>query len=172
MKNFSKGMRILLIVGVLLSNIGCDQITKYAARNHLEAGEHISILPSLLTLTKVQNTGAFLSLGSNLPDFIKIPLLLIIPCLVLVGMLVYILRKNKMSLHFTLPIAFIIGGGIGNLYDRALSGSVTDFLHMDFYLFRTGIFNMADVSIMVGSFWMIAAQFINSKHRQKKDPAL
>ena len=171
MKNFSKGMRILLIVGVLLLNIGCDQITKQAARNHLEAGEPISIFSSFLTLTKVQNTGAFLSLGSNLPEFVKIPILIIIPCLVLVGMLVYILRKNNMSLHFSLPLAFIIGGGIGNLYDRALSGSVTDFLHMDFYVFQTGIFNLADISIMVGSFWMIAAQLMNNEHRQEKDQA-
>ncbi len=45
---------------------------------------------------------------------------------------------------------FLIGGGIGNIYDRIVYGSVTDFLHMDFVLFRTGIFNLADVSIMVG----------------------
>ena len=47
-------------------------------------------------------------------------------------------------------LSFIIGGGIGNIYDRIVHGSVTDFLHIDLGLFRTGIFNMADVSIMVG----------------------
>ena len=47
-------------------------------------------------------------------------------------------------------MCFLIGGGIGNIIDRLLYGSVTDFLHIDFGLFRTGIFNLADVSIMVG----------------------
>ena len=44
----------------------------------------------------------------------------------------------------------MVGGGIGNIYDRLIHGSVTDFLHLDFGLFQTEIFNMADVSIMVG----------------------
>ena len=47
-------------------------------------------------------------------------------------------------------MCFLIGGGIGNIIDRLLYGSVTDFLHIDFGLFRTGIFNLADVSIMIG----------------------
>ena len=57
-------------------------------------------------------------------------------------------------------LGFAIGGGIGNIYDRVVHGSVTDFLHIDLVIFQTGIFNMADVSLMVGmglfliqSFW-------------------
>ena len=49
-----------------------------------------------------------------------------------------------------IALCFLIGGGIGNLYDRILHGSVTDFMHMDFYIFQTGVFNFADISIMIG----------------------
>ena len=59
-----------------------------------------------------------------------------------------------------LGLACVLGGGIGNLYDRVLYGSVTDFLHIDFGLFQTGIFNLADVSIMVGAFLLAAEMFL------------
>ena len=55
-------------------------------------------------------------------------------------------------------LCFVIGGGVGNLLDRILYGSVTDFLYLKFGIFQTGIFNMADVSIMTGMF-LIFLQF-------------
>ena len=158
MRVLKKGLRNVIIVAVLLTNIGCDQISKTAARNNIDYGESIAVVSDYLTLTKVENSGAFLSLGDSLPSFLKITLLMIIPTLVLIGMMVFVLRNRKLNLNYALPIAFIIGGGIGNLYDRILYGSVTDFLHMDFHLFQTGIFNMADVSIMVGVFWLLVMQ--------------
>ena len=56
-------------------------------------------------------------------------------------------------------ICFMVGGGIGNIYDRVIYGSVTDFLHIDFVLFQTGVFNLADVSIMIGLFMVIVASY-------------
>ena len=158
-------IRNLIIITVLLSNIGCDQISKNAARNNIDAGERISVISTYLTLTKVENSGAFLSLGDNLPNILKTTLLTIIPTLVLMGMLIFVLGKRKIDMNYALPIAFIIGGGIGNLYDRILYGSVTDFLHMNFQLFQTGIFNMADVSIMVGTFWFLIVQLSTRKNK-------
>ena len=67
----------------------------------------------------------------------------------------------------SLGLAFIIGGGIGNIFDRIVYGSVTDFFHMDFVIFRTGIFNMADVSVMVGTSLLLVSTF----GKKKKDTA-
>lgn len=149
-------MRNMIIVVVLLLNIGCDQVTKNVARNNIATGERISVIDGYFTLMKVENTGAFLSIGNNLPGFLKVILLNGLPALFLAGMLIYILSRSEVKLNIAIPFAFIIGGGLGNLYDRILCGSVTDFLFMDFQLFRTGIFNLADVSIMAGVFWLIA----------------
>ena len=55
-------------------------------------------------------------------------------------------------------LCFVIGGGVGNLFDRMVYGSVTDFLYLKFGVFQTGIFNMADVSIMTG---MLFSFFFN-----------
>jgi len=147
-----KVLRTLIILTILSSNIGCDQISKNIVRQKVDYNEQISLINNFLTLTKIENTGAFLSLGQSLPQPIKILLLTILPLLVLGLAFIYLLIKKNLSNLTIMGICFIVGGGIGNIYDRLIYGSVTDFLHMDFVIFQTGIFNMADVSIMTGTF--------------------
>ena len=62
-------------------------------------------------------------------------------------------------------MSFAIGGGIGNIYDRLVHGSVTDFMHINFGLFQTGIFNMADVSITTGMFIFLYQSYSRQKSR-------
>ncbi|MCH9661864.1 MAG: signal peptidase II, partial [Bacteroidetes bacterium] len=101
-------------------------------------------------LTKVENTGAALSLGENLSPNVKVLLLQLLPLLVLILMFIYIIREQKISHSRVLALSFIIGGGVGNIYDRILYGSVTDFMYLELGAVHTGIFNMADVSVVVG----------------------
>ncbi|MEJ7691666.1 signal peptidase II [Daejeonella sp.] len=143
-------LRNLVILTAILLNIGCDQVTKNIARNKIEYHETIRVVDNFLTLTRVENTGAFLSLGSNMPGFIKLVILNVLPVMVMLWGLYLVIGKTNMSKLLVTGLCFVIGGGAGNLYDRIRFGSVTDFLHMNFGLFQTGIFNMADVSIMIG----------------------
>lgn len=145
-------LRTLVILTILSSNIGCDQISKNFVRQRIGYNEQIGLINNYLTLTKIENTGAFLSLGHSLPRPIKILLLTILPMVVLGLALLYLLAKRSLSNITVVGICFIVGGGVGNIYDRLIYGSVTDFLHIDFVIFQTGIFNMADVSIMTGMF--------------------
>lgn len=149
---------------ILLANIGCDQISKSIVRNQIREYETISILKDHLTLTKVENTGAFLSVGSALPDFVKFFLLSIIPLLALSYGIVFLFVKRNLSKMSALALSFAIGGGIGNIYDRIIHGSVTDFMHIDLGFIQTGIFNMADVSIMVG----LVIFFVQSSQSQRR----
>lgn len=153
-------MRILIILALLGLNISCDQVSKKIARQSIEYNEHIS-LNNYLTLTKVENTGAFLSLGHSLPNYIRTLLLTIIPVIVLLFATFYLLTRKNLTNLIMIGISFVIGGGIGNIYDRIVYGSVTDFLHIDFVVFQTGIFNMADVSIMIGMGILILQSFFN-----------
>ncbi|MNK30618.1 Lipoprotein signal peptidase [compost metagenome] len=148
MKKQSIKFALLLIIVAL--NLGCDQFSKVIARKNIAPYEQIDIIKDRFTLTLVENTGAFLSAGSNLPNFVRIIVLTILPIIVLVYGLWFLYSNKHIPRLMQVGICFLIGGGIGNIYDRIVYGSVTDFLHMDFVLFRTGIFNMADVSIMVG----------------------
>lgn len=150
MKNIGT-VRTLVILLVVALNVAADQVTKVIVRNNVEARSYTEILGPYFTLTKVENTGAFLSLGENLSPFLKNLILLGFPVVALLGMLVYVIVK-PMDRVLAFSIATIVGGGIGNIYDRAIYGSVTDFFHIRFSgLFQTGIFNIADVSVMVGA---------------------
>lgn len=145
-------LRTMVVLTVLSANIGCDQVSKNIARQSINDNERISVIDGYLMLTKVENTGAFLSVGHDLPGPLKLLLLTILPLVVLGVALIFLLTKNGLSNLTMVGICFAVGGGLGNIYDRLIYGSVTDFLHIDFVLFQTGIFNMADVSIMIGMF--------------------
>jgi signal peptidase II len=138
------------MLSLVLFNVGCDQFSKSLVREKVSYYERIDIIPDTFTLTKVENTGAFLSLGNSLNPLAKSVLLIYLPALALLVMLAYILRQQEGSTIVILGLCFMAGGGIGNLLDRIIYGSVTDFLHLDFGFFQTGIFNLADVSIMIG----------------------
>lgn len=161
-------LRTLLMIAVLCCNIGCDQVSKKIVRQTVEYNEQISLVNHFLTLTKVENTGAFLSVGNSLPRAARIILLNLLPLLVLGFAFIYLVAKKNLSNRMMMGLSFVIGGGVGNLYDRILYGSVTDFLHMDFILFRTGIFNMADVSIMIGMFLVLMD--ISGKRNERTFP--
>lgn len=144
-------------------NLGFDQVSKIIVRNEVGHNELISISGNWFTLTKVENTGAFLSAGSALPDFIRIILLSVFPIIFLVYGLYMVLVKRDMSNLQIVGWCFVIGGGTGNLYDRIVHGSVTDFLHLDMALFQTGIFNLADVSIMCGMLLILSGIFVQKR---------
>ena len=159
-------LRMLLIVLLIVANIGCDQVSKAIARDRIEYSERIEVIGDNLILTKVENTGAFLGMWSDLPPWLKNILLLGLPALVMVGLFIYLLRRQDMSRTTLVALTFIVGGGIGNLYDRILYGQVTDFLYMDFEIFHTGIFNMADVSVMVGTGLILVESLFSKKPKK------
>ena len=156
---------ILFLVGI---NISCDQITKKEVRERISENEVIQVLNSNFILTKVENTGAALSMGSNLTPFAKVVILQVLPSLMLISLLFYIITKRNISHIYILAFTFIIGGGIGNIMDRILYNSVTDFMFVEIGPFRTGIFNMADVSVYLGVSILLMASLFKSKRSKNK----
>ncbi len=156
-------LKFIFLLLIVLLNVGCDQVSKTIVRQKIDYNENISLLKSYVTLTKVENTGAFLSAGDNLPESVRFILLSILPILVLIFGLYYLFTQASLPRVLQLGICFLIGGGIGNIYDRIKFGSVTDFVHIDFVLFRTGIFNFADISIMIG----VGILFVQSFFRKR-----
>lgn len=144
----------------MTANVSCDQISKNLVRKKMFDQEEISLVSNYLRLIKVENTGAFLSLGNTIPQPFKSIILSFLPLLFLLIASVYVLTKKTLSLSRVIAISFVIGGGVGNIYDRLVHGSVTDFLHIDLGFVQTGIFNMADVSIMVGMIMLLIESFI------------
>lgn len=164
----NKITRNILILILLTLNVGCDQISKSIVRQKVDSNERISVIDNFVTLTNVENTGAFLSFGDSLPRFLYKILMIFLPLLVLGYGLYYLLTNNNLTRLLTLGICFIIGGGLGNIYDRIMHGSVTDFLHFDFVIFQTGVVNLADISVTAGFFILIYELYIKRINLRRK----
>jgi len=152
-------VKTLLIILIVIANIGCDQVSKKIVRQNIRPYETIHLLNNHITVTHVENTGAFLSAGGSLPKTAKNILLAILPVIALILGSIFIFTKKNMPVSMLAGFCFVIGGGIGNVFDRIVYGSVTDFLHVNFGFFQTGIFNLADMSIMLGAALILILSF-------------
>jgi signal peptidase II len=158
MKN--KWTRIVLVLVIIVANIGLDQWTKVWARTTLQFQPMKSYWNDFFRLLYVENKGAFLSLGSDLPDFWREIALHVFPAVLLVAITLYAMFSKSLNKWQVIGMSFIIGGGISNVYDRIQYAAVTDFMNMGIPEgIRTGIFNFADVSIMVGLAIMLPFAF-------------
>jgi len=156
--------RSVFIIIIIVLNIAIDQISKFWVRNYVEPFRETQLLGDKFILTNVENSGAFLGMGSDLNPTIKIIVLLILPIVVLGFVLRYVFKDKSIDKLSLIGFSFILGGGFANIYDRMLYGSVTDFFYIDLGgVFKTGIFNMADLSVTTGMIMIITASFIYRK---------
>jgi len=154
--------RNLLITIIVLLSIASDQISKICVRNNFESYTETSIIGDVFTLIKVENSGAFLGMGSELSETFRILLLIVLPIIVLVSITVYTYIEKTLDKNSIIGFSLIIGGGIANIFDRIVYGSVTDFLYLNFGgIFKTGIFNIADLSVTTGMILILISSFKN-----------
>ncbi len=155
-----KRKRDLLITTIVFLSIALDQISKIWVRNNFESYVENSLIGDLFTLIKVENTGAFLGMGSELSETLRILLLIVLPIIVLISISIYTYIDKTLDKISIIGFSLIIGGGIGNIFDRIAYGSVTDFLYLDFGgIFKTGIFNIADLSVTTGMILILISSF-------------
>ncbi len=156
--------RTLFISFLVVFNIVIDQVSKFWVRADVVPGSEGSIIGDWFTLHNVENSGAFLGMGSDFNPTLKLIVLLIVPVIVLGYVLYYIITNKQLDKLSVIGFACIIGGGAANVYDRIRYGSVTDFFHLDFGgIFRTGIFNVADMSVTGGMIMILVASFLYKK---------
>ncbi|MFP5528484.1 signal peptidase II [Peptococcus simiae] len=125
----------------VLALVGLDQVTKWVIRQNLALGESIPVIPSIMSLTYIENPGAaFGILAGNRLLFIVLTLAL------LTLLVLYQFHAVKSSRLLDGATALIIAGAFGNLIDRLVKGQVTDFF--DFHFFP--IFNIADIAVTCG----------------------
>lgn len=162
--------RFLIIALIAGGNVAFDQLTKVWATNTLKPKPSQSYLGDFFRLTYVMNDGAFLGLGSDRADaskafdIFRFVALKVFPIILLFALFLHMLLSKTMSNWQLVAFSFILGGGISNIYDRLLYGEVVDFMNLGIpNLIRTGIFNFADVSIMVGLFMMLPTLFTKER---------
>jgi signal peptidase II len=152
---------------IFLVNYCLDRITKSLALKYLSNREPIRLFHDLLIFRYAENTGAFLSMGTHWNVAIKYLVLLIIPiiiCIIGIGHLMF--REQKR--YRIIIISCIIGGGIGNLVDRLFNAfKVIDFINVGIGNIRTGILNVADLSVTFGCIALMICEGLESKKIKK-----
>lgn len=151
------GMPLVLVL-TMAATVGCDRMTKHVASNVLAGTAGWSFLSDSLRLSYVENTGGFLSLGADLPQAVRTAVFTLATGVMLVGAAVMGIRFRWNGWR-AFGLTLFVGGGVSNWIDRAVHGRVVDFLNVGVGPLRTGVFNMADVAILVGVGIVIACEF-------------
>lgn len=154
-----KNNRYYKISSLIILSIFFDQLSKFWIRNNIESYNEIELIGSFFTLIRVENSGAFLGMGSELSYIPKLILLIIFPIVVLVAVSIYTYMDKKLDNLSLVGFSLIIGGGVANIFDRVVYGSVTDFLYINLGFFKTGIFNIADLSVTTGIILILISSF-------------
>lgn len=151
MRERSRDMRWLLFL-IAAFVVLCDHLTKLWIVAHIHTGHAIVVLPGVFRLTHVLNTGAAFSIfeGSTSPFLVR-NLLIAFSIAAVVVVVVLLWRIGRPLSPTGVALALILGGAIGNLYDRALLGHVVDFLEVRLYHYHWPDFNVADSSIVIGA---------------------
>lgn len=167
-----RSVKILVICFSCLALISWDRETKDLAKEHLLNQAPQSYFHDTFRLEYVENTGAALSLGDNLPPSVSFWLLGILPLAFLLLMFVYVIKKSaEMSFRKMFSFTLIIAGGLGNIIDRLIfDRHVTDFMNVGINNFRTGIFNFADVCVTTGVICLLF--FYNDKKAATKQSSV
>jgi signal peptidase II len=147
----SRRLEIILIVAIVV----VDQVTKAMVRNTLELHDSIQVIPDLLSLTRVHNTGAAFGMFNAMNFAGKTIVLTVVASLALAGVAWYAASVPPTDRLARLGVASILGGAIGNLIDRATAGYVLDFVDASWRGWHFWAFNVADAAITIGVLLMI-----------------
>ena len=132
-----------VFIAISSAIVVCDQLTKEIVRRALEPSHPLTLIPGLLRLAYVRNSGAaFGFFAGGRPIFVATSLV------VLFFIAAYWRRARPTQWPVVVALAMITGGALGNLIDRAFIGQVTDFFDLMFIEFP--VFNIADIGIVGG----------------------
>lgn len=158
-KNFKNILVICLIIFLLI--IFLDQLSKKFMLSAIGIGNSKPFIPGIMQFTVVQNTGGAFSIFKEHPIYFKI--------IGLINVLIFSYLAFCPTVSFNmltkLGCSCILGGTLGNLIDRFVSGAVTDFLNLQ--LFNFAVFNLADVFIDIGVGLILIDWFFSNKCKDK-----
>lgn len=148
----ARGYHVLIAFGVLI----LDRLSKWLVASRLSMHDSIPVIPGFFHITHVENSGAAFGLFSDSSFEWKLTFLILFS-LVALAIVSVLLWKNSHIVSTTgTALALILGGALGNLWDRVIAGHVVDFL--DFYIgsYHWPSFNVADSAIVVGAVLLVA----------------
>lgn len=160
--------RLVLTLLVVILCVGCDQATKALASRKLTPSRPVVVIEHVFHLEYTENTGAMMSVGSELPDHVRFWLFSVFGGCTLSAILLFTILEESLRIINILSLSLVLGGGLGNLVDRLFKGGVVvDFMILNLGNLRTAIFNLADLSIVTGLFLLAASHLLWYARSQK-----
>jgi signal peptidase II len=141
--------RILLLFALIAATVGCDHVTKRLAMASLPGAPDRSFLGDTLRLQYAENSGGFLSIGSDLAPSVRTTIFIVATGFILLALPIIAVKHPGSNWHIV-AIGLAPSGGVSNLIDRVTRGAVVDFVTVGVGQLRTGVFNVADVAIFAG----------------------
>ncbi|MEM9997774.1 MAG: signal peptidase II [Bacteroidota bacterium] len=158
--------RLTLLGTIVAVVLAIDQITKRLAVEHLYGEPVVTLFGGFLKLLYAENEGAMLGLGGTLADETRFMLFVVMNAVLLGGLTIFLLTRSVLRRSEIIALALILGGGLGNLWDRIVNEGhvVVDFLLLTAFGRQiTGVFNIADMAIMGGVITMLILSFFPPK---------
>ena len=143
----ARSLHLLIALLVVL----LDRWTKRLAATRIAMYEHVQVIPGFFRLTHTENTGAAFSLFADSPAHWKTAMLIGFSVVAMVVVSVLLWRQSHAVTITGVALSLILGGAVGNLWDRVASGKVVDFLLFYFKQYQWPVFNLADSAIVVGA---------------------
>jgi signal peptidase II len=128
-----------------------DRWSKHLVSVHIPLYTHIQIVPGFFRLTHTENTGAAFSLFADSPAHWKTGMLIAFSLVALVIVFGLLWTNARALTPAGIALSLILGGALGNLWDRLASGRVVDFLLVYVRQYQWPVFNLADSAIVVGA---------------------
>src|ERR1700756_4981093 len=145
--NSARAVHFLLALFVLL----LDRWTKHLVAIRISMYDHIQIIPGFFRITHTENTGAAFSLFADSPSHWKTAMLISFSVAAMIVVSVLLWKQSRALTMTGIALSLILGGAVGNLWDRVASGRVVDFLLFYVKTYPWPVFNLADSAIVVGA---------------------
>jgi signal peptidase II len=128
-----------------------DRWTKRLVAAHIAMYTHIQVIPGFFRITHTENTGAAFSLFADSPSHWKTAMLISFSVVAMIVVSVLLWKQSRALTMTGIALSLILGGAVGNLWDRVASGRVVDFLLFYVKSYQWPVFNLADSAIVVGA---------------------
>lgn len=143
-----------------------DRWTKQLVAGRIAMYRHIQIIPGLFRLTHTENTGAAFSLFADSPSHWKTAMLIGFSVVAMLVVTVLLWKQSRPMTLTGIALSLILGGALGNLWDRIASGRVVDFLLFYYKQYQWPVFNLADSAIVVGAGLLVIEILFSHPNRE------
>lgn len=147
----TKNCARVLYLSIALLIVLLDRWTKHIVARRIPLYSHIQIIPGFFRLTHTENTGAAFSLFADSTTPWKTGLLIAFSVIALIVVSILLWKNHHAHLASGIGLALIMGGAVGNLWDRVARGRVVDFLLFYVGRYQWPVFNLADSAICIGA---------------------